>query len=395
MSTKVRRILAFTGIRSDYDLLSGIYQTLAKSADFEFGLIVSGAHLSSTYGSSIDAIRRDGLPVIAEIETLIDANSRSARLKALGGLLYSSIHDVVKFAPDLILFPGDREDVMAAALIGAYLDIPTAHFFGGDHATDGNVDNAVRHAASKLSSLHFVSTESHKQRLIAIGESPHRIFVVGNPALDAFREAPTISPQDLSAACGFDVGSTYAVVIYHPIMGQEKICASEYRAILESILSTKVHAVIALPNVDAGNKSILEVAHEYRDRSSLHFIKHLDRGVFVNLLRGAKFLVGNSSAGILEAPMLKLPVINVGSRQRGRTAAHNVQFVEGDATAIRTAIDHSMSKDFALSLEGMISPYGDGKSCARFVSLLRTLDFKTYLKKSEDPLLLNSKEHHV
>ena len=172
----MKKIIAFTAIRSEYDLLSSLYKLLNADENIDLKLIVSGAHLSKTYGYSVKDIEADGFDILAKIETLIDSDTKASRIKSAAILFQSCIDIIANYNPDLIIFAGDREEVIVASLVGGYLEIPTVHFFGGDHVEDSHIDNPVRHATSKLSSAHFVSTLEHKKRLIAMGEKEERIF---------------------------------------------------------------------------------------------------------------------------------------------------------------------------------------------------------------------------
>lgn len=387
MSTR-RRILAFTGIRSDYDLMAGVYGELHRADDVELGLLVSGAHLSPTYGLSVRNIEADGLPIMARIESLIDGNTRSARLKSLSVLLQDAIHSIVQWQPDLILYPGDREDVVVGALAGAYLGIPTVHFFGGDHASDGNVDNPIRHATSKLSSMHFVTHAQHRERLVAMGERPDRIHVVGNPALDRLRLEARIPKAELLAPYGWSPEEPFAILIFHPILGSERSAGDQFRRVMDAVIRQGIHVFVSAPNADAGNKDILDAIRTYESHPLVRYFGNLDRLTFVNLLRSAAFIIGNSSAGILESSTIPIPAINVGERQRGRLAAENVLFVDDEDSEIDAAIQLARSADFLARTAKVVSPYGDGHSASRCAELLRTLDFEAFQKKSEDPLSL-------
>lgn len=387
MSTR-RRILAFTGIRSDYDLMAGVYRELHASPDVELGLLVSGAHLSPTYGLSVRNIEADGFPIVARLESLIDGNTRSARLKSLAILLQDSIQTVVHWRPDLILYPGDREDVMAGALAGAYLGIPTAHFFGGDHASDGNVDNPVRHAASKLSSLHFVVHDHHRRRLEAMGEDPRRIQVVGNPALDRFRIEARVERSALLSPFGFDPVLPFVVLIFHPILGHETSAGEQFRMVMDAVMRDGLNVFVSAPNADAGNKDILEAIRTYEAHPRVRYFGNLDRNAFINLMREAAFIIGNSSAGILEAASVPIPAINVGERQRGRLAGENVIFVDADPAQIDGAILLARSESFLAKVREVVNPYGDGHSSERCARLLRALEVDALQKKTEDPLVL-------
>ena len=182
----MKKILAFTSIRSDYDLMSPLYRLLHEDKDIDFKIIVSGAHLSHSFGYSIEQIRKDGFDILLEIETLLSSDTGLSRVKSASLLLQNSLETIAKFNPDLMIFAGDREDVIMYAMIGGYLNIPTIHVFAGDHVEDGYIDNPIRHATSKLSSAHFVTLKEHKKRLVRMGENPKRVFEIGNISLDKF-----------------------------------------------------------------------------------------------------------------------------------------------------------------------------------------------------------------
>lgn len=385
MST--RRILAFTGIRSDYDLLSDLYRKINQDANMELAMIVSGAHLSTSYGYTVQHIERDRLPILARIYSLLDSDSPSSRLKSSAILLQNCMHNVEAYVPDIIIYPGDREDAMVGALIGAYLKIPTIHFFGGDHASDGNVDNPVRHAVSKLSSLHFVIHKSHKERLIKMGEPENRIFVIGNPALDKFVNIPFVEKKILLNQLGCSSWNNYAMMIYHPILEQEDKAGEHFEEILAALKKQSINTFISYPNIDAGNKKIMAVIEKYKKDESFYFYKNLERTIFINLMRQSLFLIGNSSTGLLEAPIIPLGAINVGTRQRGRLAAENVVFVEQDLDEIMKGIIAVLSKEFKDNLVNVRSPYGHGDSAEKAFRLIKTMDFSCYRYKCEDPIL--------
>lgn len=166
----MKKIVAFTAIRSEYDLLSELFRMLSEDENIDFRLIVSGAHLCKDYGYSINDIKKDGHKILAELNTLDIKNDLRDRINSAANLLKQSIDIVFNFNPDLIIYAGDREEVAIASLIGGYLEIPTVHFFGGDHVKDSHIDNPIRHATSKLSTIHMVSTDEHKQRLLKMGK---------------------------------------------------------------------------------------------------------------------------------------------------------------------------------------------------------------------------------
>ncbi len=380
----IKKILGITGIRSDYDLMYYLYRKLARDPELDFRLLVSGAHMSSTYGNTVQQIEADDFRILAKIESLIDGNTRSARLTSAALSLLTSIHNVEAFAPDLILYHGDREEVLIGGLLGVYLRIPSIHFFGGDHACDGNIDNPVRQAASKLSTFHFVRELEHRERLLKSGESAERIFYVGDPSDDKFAQEDWIDCPGLLSRFSLAADwQKYAVVIHHPIAGEENRAGEYFEQILTGLIKKKMKAFVSYPNIDAGNKDSIEVIQRYKDHPQFVFYKNLDRNLFVNLLRHAQFLIGNSSAGLFEAPCIGLPVINVGKRQLGRKLAQGVRFIEQNSDAIDEALSliTIAARERQLDVSGKKMSFAE--ECYR---LIKTLHFQGSLAKVEDPL---------
>ena len=376
----MKRLLGITGIRSDYDLMSVLYRRLASDPQLDFQLLVGGAHLSKSYGYSVDLIRADEIPILATIESLIDADSVAARLKSASILLQSAVDIVAAWKPELILYAGDREEVWIGALLGNYLEIPTLHFYGGDHTDSWHADNPVRHAVSKLSTFHMVSTEEHRSRLKAMGEPDSRIRVIGSLALDNFL-APS-EPNLIPANVG-----EYALVLFHPDPSEYAIAGDMCRNILTEIKAAGLGACIGYPNTDPANREIIAAFADFRDEPRFFFYRTLGRSQFISLYKHARFIIGNSSSGILEAASVPIPAINVGSRQRGRRAGPNVLFVDGDRESIRQAIKTATDSVLRSEIAGMINPYGDGRSCAKAYDLIISTDFyKLLQKKTEDPL---------
>ncbi len=393
----VRKILAFTSSRSDYDLLSYLYKLLSQDRDIDFCLIVSGAHLSPTYGMSIKNIEEDGIKILDKIETLIDSDSDSARIKSASILLQNAIHSVERFEPNLLIYAGDREDVVIGALIGGYMKIPTAHFYAGDHDQDGSIDNPVRHAASKLSTYKFVSIDEHKERLIAIGENTKRIYVIGSCALDKFKYELPLSREELFSCLSAErVFSAYGVVIFHPLMDYEQKAQQDFYNIMEVLKKKKIHAVVNVPNIDPGSRNLLKLMEQYRNDEKFIFVNNLPRKLFVNLLRHATFQIGNSSSGILEAPSIPLPVVNVGERMIGRKSQKNVVFAGASLEELDKAISTVLSIEFyENNVKGIKNIYGNGDSSLQAYTIIKNLDLSRYVDfRKEDPLIFRSQESY-
>lgn len=382
------RILATTSCRSDFDLLTPVYHSLAADDRFDFSLIASGVHLAPRFGKTIRHVRASGLSVVAELETLVDTDTRDARPRTAARWIESAAPVVDRNSPDLLIAVGDREDALATAMLGAYLRTPVAHFFGGDHGDTRDVDNLVRHATSKLASAHFVMTGEHRDRLRALGEPAERIFVVGHPGLDAFRTTPKSSRAAVLAAAGAESfkDAPFAVVIHHPVFSDSDVGKREIEAIFDALAHVGLKALVGLPNSDAGSHAILSAIDRRAGSGSIVSYAGLPRPEFINLLRHADLLIGNSSLGLLEAPSVLLAAVNVGSRQRGRKAAENVLFVSGEVADIKRAIEQTRSPEFRKRLAQIDNPYGDGRSAERVIQVLAQGVPEEWRDKVFDPL---------
>lgn len=383
----MKKIVAFTAIRSEYDLLSSLYKLLNNDENIDLRLIVSGAHLSKTYGFSVKDIENDGLKILAKIETLIDSDSKSARIKSGSILLQNSIDIVANYNPDLIIFGGDREEVVIAALIGGYLEIPTIHFFGGDHVKDSHIDNPVRHATSKLSTVHFVSNSDHAERLFRMGESRNRIYNIGSVALDKFVEEQIVSKDVIRK--NFDLEQCFdrfCVVIFHPIPAERDQTASIFENILIALVEKNINAFVSYPNIDPGNREIIDVIDRYKNNRNFIFYKNLPRNMFISIYKNSIFIIGNSSSGIVESASIPIPAINVGYRQTGRKPNDNVIFSNTNKNEIVASIDLALSDEFQLRVKNTLNIYGDSKSTIRAYELIKSNDFKALLFKDEDAL---------
>jgi GDP/UDP-N,N'-diacetylbacillosamine 2-epimerase (hydrolysing) len=383
MKTK-RLVLGVTGIRSEYDIMSSVFRAIAGHPDLDLQLVVTGAHLSEAYGNTIDEIRADGFVVVDEIESLLNGDQASFRVKGLAIQLQGLVQTVARIKPDILLVLGDREEAMTTALVGAYMNIPVAHIAGGDRVI-GNVDDQVRHAVTKLAHLHFVTNPESKERILRLGEQPFRVFDVGNPGLDRLLEVPVIDASELTRRLGFAIvdGEPLVMLIQHVLSTEIDQAYEQMKVSLEAVRELGIKTVLSYPNSDAGGQQMIRAIREYETLPFLHTAKNIPRLDFVNLMRRASCLLGNSSAGILEAPLLKLPVINVGNRQRGRLHAENVQFVPHDKDRIVEAVRQAtFDLEYRKTVSVCSNPYGDGQSSARIAELLAStpLDDKLLIK---------------
>jgi len=382
-----KKILAFSSIRSDYDIMSPLYKLFYEDDEIDFKIIVSGAHLSHKFGYSVEQIRKDGFEILLEIETLLSSDTGLSRVKSASFLLQNSLETIAKFNPDLMIYAGDREDVLIYAMIGGYLNIPTIHVYAGDHVKDGYIDNPIRHATSKLSTAHFVALEEHKKRLVRMGEDKRRIFVIGNISLDKFVHFQPLTKSEIKnyfkIQDGFD---KFALMIFHPITEEIHNVDLYFENILRNLEERKINTFVSYPNVDPGNQKLLNVIDKYKKNKNFIFYKNLDRELFMSIYKHSLFIIGNSSSGICESASLKIPAINVGLRQTGRFADKNVIFCGTSYQDISNSIDRALSKEFLEKLKNLKNSYGDGNSARKAYEIIKTIDFKSMIVKAEDPL---------
>ncbi len=367
----MRRILVLTGIRSEYYIQRQVLKGITSHPDLELSLVVTGAHLSPLHGFTVEAIKADGFNIEEEIVSLINSNALIGRTKGLGIQLLNLAQTVERVKPDIILVTGDREEGIVGALVGTYMNIPVAHMSGGDRVK-GNVDDVIRHAITKLANLHFAFTENSAQRILKMGEEPWRVFCTGSPALDDIRVTPRIPLTELSKQLEFPLAKPFIVLLQHPLSSEYEEAGAQIKVTLQAITELKYKTVVIYPNSDAGSHSIIRVID--------HFTNHYDyirayrtpsREAFVNLLRQADLLVGNSSCGIIEAPYLKLPAVNVGVRQQQRLHAENMVFVSFDKKGIKETIIRIIEDEaFRKKLVACSSPYGDGYATKCIVKVL-------------------------
>lgn len=381
---KKRKIIAVSGARSEYDLLYTVYNRLHHDDEIDFGIIITGPNLSEKFGNTGALIEKDGFRVIDKIYNLIDSDEKLARVSSIGVQIPQLAQTLNREKPDIVLIAGDREEAISVTMVCAYMDIAVAHFFGGDIAKDGNIDNSVRYAAGKFAHIHFPTLQEHKQTLLKLGEDDWRIFVVGNPALDRFLATPQKNKDETMDAINAQEwkNKSYCVLIQHSIITEVDFQSVHIRETLEAIKSSGVVCFINYPNSDSGSQAIIEAYQEYANAfpDCFKLFKNLDRNTYINLLRNAQFLIGNSSSGLLEAPSLGLPAINVGSRQRGRTHGNNILFVNNDKLEIQNAIQKVLTDEsFLTEVKKCHNPYGDGKSTDRIVKTLKTIELNTHL----------------
>ena len=368
----MKKILAVTGIRSEYFILQPIFEEIVNRDDLELKVVVTGAHLSPTYGETYKIIENDGYDIL-KLETLLSTDTLSGRSKSLGIQIMGLTDIVSREQPDWLLVLGDREESLSTASVGTYMNIPVAHICGGDRVV-GNIDDSVRHAVTKLAHLHFPTTKENGDRILKMGEEPWRVHVVGNPALDSIRKQPNLSYDYINKKLGTKLSSDkpFILLIKHPLSSEMEKSGEQMRVTLEAVAELGYNTVLTYPNSDSGSYEMIKVIEEYVEKYDfIKVFKTLPRDIFVNLQRKAALLLGNSSSGILEAPFLKLPVVNVGNRQKQRQHSENIIFVPHNKELIKEAINKAIfDENFKRICKNCSNPYGDGYSGERIARII-------------------------
>lgn len=364
----MRHICYVSGTRADFGLMRRTLEAIHAAEGLELSVVATGMHLDERYGMTLREIEAAGLPVAARIAMEPDGPSSGAAMAHdVSRMLAGMVDAFAQLGPDTVLLLGDRGEMLAGAIAALHLNIPVAHVHGGERS--GTIDESVRHAISKLSHFHFAATGESRERLVRMGELPERVFVTGAPGLDGIVQDASIPRADLLADLQLDAARPIGIFVFHPVVQEAAEAGAVATTILDGLLRKGIQVVALRPNSDAGSAAVGTALDQRRDHPDVRVITHMPRPAFLSWMASADFMIGNSSAGIIEAASFGLPVINVGSRQNLRERNANVVDVPARPAALDQAVDRVLR-------EGRSAPrnvYGDGQAAARIVQLLKTL----------------------
>lgn len=366
----MRTIGIVTVGRSDYGIYQSVLQAMLARPEFEVRLFVSGMHLSHEFGLTIREIEADGVPIQDRIEMLLSSDSPEGIAKAIGLGTIGFAQAYGRWRPDLLMVLGDRFEMYAAALAALPFKLPVAHLHGGE-LTEGATDDALRHSMTKLSHLHFVSTEEYGRRVRQMGEEPWRVVISGAPALDGIEEFTAYSSGELESRFGLDLARPPLLVTYHPVSLEYERTAWQVKELLCALEASGLPIVFTAPNADVSGRTVAAMIREFVERHrGARFVANLGRQNYFSLMRHAAAMVGNSSSGLIEAASFRLPVVNVGTRQKGRVQGANVIDVGYESEAIAAAIARAVSLEFRRTLADLQNPYGDGRAGERIATTM-------------------------
>lgn len=368
----MRKVAVFTGTRAEYGLLYWLLKDLQQDSEIELQLLVSAMHLSPEFGMTYQQIEADGFTITEKVEMLLSSDSAVGTAKSIGLGVLGFADALERMKPDVLVVLGDRFEALAVTQAAMILRIPIAHIHGGE-ITEGAYDDAIRHAITKLSLLHFTSTEAHRNRVIQLGEHPSRVFNVGAVGLDHLQRSEMLSLAELSASLNFKLEQPYFLVTYHPVTLASEPAKASFENLLKALDAFPQHQIIlTYPNADDGGREIIPLLEAYAKQqpSRVLAIPSLGQKRYLSAVKHAAAVVGNSSSGIIEVPSFKVLTVNIGERQRGRLAAESVFSCPSNTAAIIETLQLGLKSD----LTQVVNPYGKGKASEAILKQLKAAD---------------------
>ncbi|MFA6394274.1 MAG: UDP-N-acetylglucosamine 2-epimerase [Patescibacteria group bacterium] len=372
-----KKILIITGTRAEYGLLKSTIDAVRESNKLSLQLLATGMHTLKKHGYSLEAIKKDGV--------LIDGVVKIKDSDSMIDTLAAEITGINKFClknrPDLIIVLGDRDEALAGAIVGSHLGIPVGHIHGGDY-TGTIVDGLIRHAVTKLSHLHFTACQKSFERVRLLQENPKNIFLVGAPGLDNLKQRSFSSRKTLAKKLKININRSWLLFLMHPTPFSPISLKTQISNPLKAISRLKeFEKIVIYPNADTGSDIFIKSINSYKKDNSFRIFSNLPRLDYLSLLDEVEFMVGNSSSGVLESTYFKLPVVNIGDRQKYRDRGKNVIDCGYSLSAIIKAIKLAAAPAFREIAKNAISPYGDGGAAKKIVKILENIKEKDLILK--------------
>jgi len=366
----MRRIALVTGTRAEYGYLKPLMKEIKKDKALELLPVVTGMHLLKEFGYSYKNVEKDFKNIYK-----IPMRLRGDNLEDMAYYLSDGIKNITNFLknkkPGIVVVLGDRSESFASAIAAMYLNIPIAHINGGD-VTGGVIDESIRHAITKIAHIHLAHTKENAERIIKMGERRDNVHVVGALTLDVILNKQLKSKKEIFDKYNLDYRKTTFLAIQHPVTTLDDKGLDQMKELLLALKQIKNQTIMLYPNCDAGGKQLIDLIKQYEKEDFLHVFKNMSHEDYLSLMKNVNLLIGNSSSGIIEAPTFKIPVINIGNRQKGRTRSENIIDVKPDKKKILKSIDYALNKkEFQLKINKCKNRYGDGKSAQKIVDILK------------------------
>lgn len=378
-----RTVCVVTGTRAEYGLLYWLLRGLADDLDLNLQILATGMHLSPEFGLTYQQIEKDGFRIDAKVEMLLSSDTPVGVAKSMGvGMIgFADVYD--RLRPDLLLVLGDRFEVFAAVSAAMIARIPVAHMHGGE-ATEGLIDEPIRHSVTKMSHLHFTSTERYRERVIQLGEQPDRVFNVGALGIENINRLELLSREAFEDSINFRLGKRTLLITFHPVTLETATAASQFTALLTALDELPdTHLIFTKPNADTDGRVIIQLIDEYVARNPQKAVAFISLGQlrYLSALRYVDAAIGNSSSGLLEVPSFRIGTLNIGDRQQGRIKAASVIDCEPTLAGIREGLAQLFAPEFQATLPTVDNPYGTASPSAAIITEIKRADLSTILKK--------------
>ena len=380
----MRKICIVTGSRAEWGLLSGLARKITDDPELELQIIATNMHLSPEFGLTYREIERQGFRINRKVEMLLSSDSANATGKSVGLATIGFADAYEELAPDMLLVLGDRYEILAAVTAALFYKIPVAHLHGGE-VTEGAYDDAIRHAITKMSHLHFTSTEEYRRRVIQLGEQPERVFHVGAIGIDNIRHIALLDKQVLEEQLDFPFDRKTVLVTYHPETLDAIPVEEQFRNLLEALDDRQdIRILFTLPNSDTGGRIIVRMIEEFvaRNKQRARAYTSLGQLRYLSALRFVAAVVGNSSSGILEVPSFGKPTLDIGNRQKGRLAANSVVHCGVSGAEISEGLNRVLSDAFAKQTACVQNPYEKEDSALEILKILKNYPLDGIVQKT-------------
>jgi GDP/UDP-N,N'-diacetylbacillosamine 2-epimerase (hydrolysing) len=378
-----RKISVVTGGRAEYGLMKKLMGLINEDENLILSTIVTGSHLSKDFGFTFQEIERDGFTINREIEILDTSDTKTDTARAMSKALLGISEALAAEEPDILVLVGDRYEIFAAAIAAHILKLPIAHVHGGE-ITAGAQDDAFRHSITKLSQLHFVAAEEYRRRVIQLGESNDRIFMVGGLGVDSIEDIGIIPREELENLLGAQFRSRNLLVTFHPSTLEKEDPGNQFEILLKCL--TKLNdttLVFTLPNADSGSLKLISMVKDFvAEKPNAYWFESLGQSIYYSCLAHFDGVVGNSSSGLLEMPSFKKATINIGNRQKGRLRSTSVIDVSCVEEEITEALFRIESSEFKTILEKSINPYGSGGASSAILDVLKNVKLDRLMEKN-------------
>lgn len=381
----MKRIGIMTGTRAEYGLLKSLMQEINKDNDLELYLIVSGMHLSPEFGMTYKEIEEDGFEINAKVEMLLSSDSPAGISKSIGLGVIGFADEFQRADLDMLILLGDRYEALSAAICAMVMRIPIAHLHGGE-LTEGAIDEGIRHSITKMSYLHFTSTEEYRRRVIQLGENPERVFCVGALGVENIKKINLMTKEELEKSIHFEIDENTVVVTYHPVTLENNTVEEQFLNLLKVLdRNPKIRMIFTKANADTNGRIVNELIDKYAAQNSERACAFMSLGQkrYLSALKYCRIVIGNSSSGIIEAPSFGKPIINIGDRQKGRICADSVINCGYTQQEIQQAMETALTKEFENKASNCRNPYEKENTAANIISVIKDylLNDKIKLKK--------------